>query len=183
MRKGDQLCILRAEVKTEADALNLLRLVGALTAIGVPLDDDCPYLETRELVEGAERRLVTWTLKAKSICGQHDARKLIEAWHDPVWTTQNAEHPFAYITTAFRNAGLLAAEIGRLAPVALKLARENRQAFEDEYLLPFELELPVTAMFTAMQQLENNLTAIEAAQIEVITRPSGSKKEPTPPPN
>ena len=66
---------------------------------------------------------------------------------------------------------------------AAKLARENRQAFEDEYLLPFELDLPVTAMFTAMQQLEQNLTAIEAAQIEAITRPSGSKKEPTPPPN
>ena len=66
---------------------------------------------------------------------------------------------------------------------AVKLARENREAFEEEYLLPFELELPVTAMFTAMQQLENNLTAIEAAQIEVVTRPSGSKKEPTPPPN
>ena len=66
---------------------------------------------------------------------------------------------------------------------AAKLAREDRQAFEDEYLLPFELDLPVTAMFTAMQQLEQNLTAIEAAQIEAITRPSGSKKEPTPPPN
>ena len=66
---------------------------------------------------------------------------------------------------------------------AVKLARENRQAFEDEFLLPFELELPVTAMFTAMQQLENNLTAIEAAQIEVVARPKGSGKEPTPPPN
>ena len=66
---------------------------------------------------------------------------------------------------------------------AVKLAREDRQAFEDEYLLPFELELPVTAMFTAMAQLENNLTAIEAALIEVVTRPSGSKKEATPPPN
>ena len=66
---------------------------------------------------------------------------------------------------------------------AVKLARENRQAFEDEYLLAFELELPVTAMFTAMTQLENNLTAIEAAQIEAVTRPTGSKKEPTPPPN
>ncbi len=54
---------------------------------------------------------------------------------------------------------------------AVKLARENRQAFDDEYLLPFELELPVTAMFTAMQQLEDNLTAIEAAQIEVIISP------------
>ena len=65
---------------------------------------------------------------------------------------------------------------------AVKLAREDRQAFEDEYLLPFELELPVTAMFAAMQQLESNLTAIEAAQIEVLSRPSG-KKEPTVPPN
>ena len=76
MKKGDQLCILRAEVKTDADALNLLRLVAALTAIGIPLDD-CPYLETRELIENVERQLVTWTLKAKSICGQHDARN---AW-------------------------------------------------------------------------------------------------------
>ena len=66
---------------------------------------------------------------------------------------------------------------------AVKLARENRQAFEDEYLLPFELELPVTAMFTAMQQLENNLTAIEAAQIEVISRPGSGRKESSPPPN
>lgn len=65
---------------------------------------------------------------------------------------------------------------------AVKLAREDRQAFEDEYLLPFELDLPVTAMFAAMQQLESNLTAIEAAQIEVLSRPSG-KKEPTAPPN
>ena len=66
---------------------------------------------------------------------------------------------------------------------AVKLARENREAFEEEYLLPFELELPVTAMFTAMTQLENNLTAIEAAQIEVISRPGGRSKEAQPPPN
>ena len=66
---------------------------------------------------------------------------------------------------------------------AVKVARENREAFEEEYLLPFELELPVTAMFTAMQQLEENLTAIEAAQIEVLPKPKGSGKEPTPPPN
>jgi hypothetical protein len=66
---------------------------------------------------------------------------------------------------------------------AVKLARENRQAFEDEYLLAFELELPVTAMFTAMTQLESNLTAIEAAQIEVIARPGGRSKEAQPPPN
>ena len=66
---------------------------------------------------------------------------------------------------------------------AVKLARENREAFENEYLLPFEMELPVTAMFAAMQQLEDSLGAIEAAQIEVVARPKGSGKEPTPPPN
>ena len=119
MQKGDQLCILRAEVKTDADALNLLRLVAALTTLGIPLDDDCPYLETRELIENSERRLVTWTLKARSVCGQHEARKLIEAWHDPVWTTQHADHPFAYIKTAFQTASLLGAEVLRLAPVAI----------------------------------------------------------------
>lgn len=41
----------------------------------------------------------------------------------------------------------------------------------------------VTAMLTAIQQLEENLTAIEAAQIEVLPKPKGSGKEPTPPPN
>ena len=66
---------------------------------------------------------------------------------------------------------------------AVQLARENHQAFEDEYLLPFELELPVTAMFAAMHQLEESLGAIEAAQIEVVARPKGTGKEPTPPPN
>jgi hypothetical protein len=65
---------------------------------------------------------------------------------------------------------------------AAKLARENHEQFEEEYLLPFELELPVTAMFQAMMQLEENLTSIEAAQIEVMAKPGG-KKEAQPPPN
>jgi hypothetical protein len=101
MRKGDQLCILRAEVKTDADANNLLRLVGALTAIGVALDDDCAYLETRELIESRERRLVTWTLKARSACGEYDTRKLIDAWHDPAWTRENPEQTARHSTTNF----------------------------------------------------------------------------------
>ncbi len=66
---------------------------------------------------------------------------------------------------------------------AVKLARENRAAFEEEYLLPFELELPVTAMFETMNQLEQSLVSIEAAQVEVLQRPGGGKKEATPPPN
>lgn len=46
-------------------------------------------------------------------------RKFFEAWDDPAWAAQNNEHPFACIATAFRNAGLLATEIARLAPAAL----------------------------------------------------------------
>ena len=67
---------------------------------------------------------------------------------------------------------------------AVKTARENRAAFEEEYLLPFELELPVTAMFETMHQLEQSLVSIEAAQIEVLPRPGGRSKEvASPPPN
>ena len=70
-----------------------------------------------------------------------------------------------------------------LVKKAVKIARENRAAFEEEYLLPFELDLPVTAMFETMAQLEKSLVSIEAAQIEVLDRPGGGKKEATPPPN
>jgi hypothetical protein len=67
---------------------------------------------------------------------------------------------------------------------AVKLAREDRAAFEEQYLLPFEMELPVTAMFETMTQLEKSLASIEAAQIEVIQRPGGRSKEvANPPPN
>ena len=69
-----------------------------------------------------------------------------------------------------------------LVKKAVKLAREDRAAFEEQYLLPFELELPVTAMFETMRQLEKSLTAIEAAQVEVISKPGG-KKDAQPPPN
>ena len=67
---------------------------------------------------------------------------------------------------------------------AVKTARENRAAFEEEYLLPFELDLPVTAMFETMHQLDQSLVSIEAAQIEVLPRPGGRSKEvASPPPN
>ena len=135
MKKGDQLCILRSEVITDADTINLLRLVGALTAIGVALDDDCPYLETRELTESRERRLVTWTLKARSACGEYDTRKLIDAWHDPAWTRENPEHPFAYIKTAFQNAALLAAQVlgSDLAYMGTKFIATHESMAAPEY--------------------------------------------------
>jgi hypothetical protein len=66
---------------------------------------------------------------------------------------------------------------------AAKLARENRAAFEDEYLLPFELELPVEAMMEAVQQIEAHVEAVAAAQIEVLPKPGKGGKAEQPPPN
>lgn len=79
----------------EIARVNTLQLIAALTALGILLDEECPYLETRGLIEPRERRLVIWTLKAQSECGRFNTRKMIVARHDLHWTTRNAEHPFA----------------------------------------------------------------------------------------
>jgi hypothetical protein len=66
---------------------------------------------------------------------------------------------------------------------AVRVAREDRSAFDEQYLLPFEMELPVTAMFEAMNQIERSLASIEAAQVEVLQKPGASRSEAQPPPN
>src|ERR1051325_9843429 len=147
MKKGDQLCILRVDGADAPLFANTLQLVAALTALGIALDDECPYLETRELIEERERRLVTWTLKAKSECGRFDTRKMIAAWHDPQWAAQNAEHPFAYIKAAFQNAAKLAEHTSALAPVAL-VRKGQRFA-----LVPFDATLERRKqLLTALEQ-------------------------------
>ena len=70
-----------------------------------------------------------------------------------------------------------------LVKKAVKVAREDRAAFEEQYLLPFEMELPVTAMFDAMSQIEKSLVSIEAAQVEVLQKPGAGKSEAQTPPN
>lgn len=53
---------------------------------------------------------------------------------------------------------------------AAKLAREDRGAFEDQYLLDFELNLPVGAMAKAVEQLAAGIEMIGAAQFETVPR-------------
>lgn len=67
---------------------------------------------------------------------------------------------------------------------AAKLAREDRAAFEDQYLLDFELNLPVGAMAKAVEQLAAGIEMIGAAQFETVPRDasSGGRQE-SPPPN
>jgi len=67
---------------------------------------------------------------------------------------------------------------------AVKLARKDRAAFEDDIQLPFELNLPVDVMVQAMEQIAGNAEQIAAAQFEAVPKdqsPAGPKD--TPPPN
>lgn len=66
---------------------------------------------------------------------------------------------------------------------AAKLARENREAFEDQYLLEFELNLPVGAMFQAVEQLAAGIEQVGAAQFETVPREDGGGRQESPPPN
>ncbi len=68
-------------------------------------------LEIRIVARHAQEVRVLLQLKENGLLGPRHSMTH-GSWHDPVWTTQNAEHQFAYIATAFRNAGLLAAESG-----------------------------------------------------------------------
>ena len=66
---------------------------------------------------------------------------------------------------------------------AAKLAREDRAAFEDQYLLDFELNLPVGAMAQAVEQLAAGIDQVGAAQFETIPREDGVSRQESPPPN
>lgn len=67
---------------------------------------------------------------------------------------------------------------------AAKLAREDMTAFEDQYLLDFELNLPVGAMAQAVEQLASGIEHVGAAQFETVPREDGSGgRVETPPPN
>ena len=68
---------------------------------------------------------------------------------------------------------------------AAKVARQDMEAFEDQYLLDFELALPVGALTQAVEQLAAGIDHVAVAQFEAVPRESGSGGAPkeTPPPN
>ena len=66
---------------------------------------------------------------------------------------------------------------------AAKLAREDMAAFEDQYLLDFELNLPVGAMAQAVEQLATGIDQVGAAQFETLPREDGGARPESPPPN
>jgi hypothetical protein len=123
MQRGDKLIIIR-----NVDAT----MVAALTALGIPLDSDCPYQETRELIDGREERVVTWVLKPASACARFNTQEMIRAWADSSFAKVNPEHPFAYIKQAFENRTRIEETTTAQSPLAL-IRKGKRIA-----LIPFD---------------------------------------------
>jgi hypothetical protein len=145
MEKGDQLCILR-DHSEDPRSSEITRLVAALVALGIPLDPECGYIETREIVNGWEQRVVTWTLRARSDCGRYDTRRMIAAWSDDAWIKAYSEHPLAYLKAALGNLEAIGAQMKRQAPLAL-IRKGTRIA-----LIPFD---------ATPERREQLLTALE----------------------
>lgn len=131
MQRGDKLIIIRDVDANPATSL-IPAMVAALTALGIPLDTDCPYQETREMIDGREQRVVTWVLKPASVCGRFETQAMLKAWGDEGFVKSNPEHPFAYIKQAFENRARIALTAAAQAPLAL-IRKGKRIA-----LIPFD---------------------------------------------
>ena len=131
MQRGDKLIIVR-EIDTDPASSEKTELIAALTALGIPLDGDCPFQETREMVDGREQRVVTWVLKPASVCGRFETQAILKAWDDPAFARNNPEHPFAYIKQAFENRARIARTAAAQSPLAL-IRKGKRIA-----LIPFD---------------------------------------------
>ena len=131
MQRGDKLIIIR-DVDANPAASHIPAMVAALTALGIPLDADCPYQETREMIDGREQRVVTWVLKPASVCGRFETQAMLKAWEDPAFAKNNPEHPFAYIKQAFENRARIGHAAATKAPLAL-IRKGKRIA-----LIPFD---------------------------------------------
>jgi hypothetical protein len=77
-----------------------LSLAAALLAIGIPFDEATPFITTKKL-DGSSETL--FFFKDVSMCGQYGTLQMINAWNDPNFHINNPEHPFAYISCAFKN--------------------------------------------------------------------------------
>ncbi len=128
MQRGDKLIVVR-DARAQPE---IAMMIAALVTLGIPLDDDCPYQETREIVNGREQRVSTWVLKSISVCGQFETQKMIDAWNEKTFCHDNPEHPMAYIKQAFVNHSRLTQAMQTQPPIAL-IRRGKRLA-----LIPFD---------------------------------------------
>ena len=131
MQEGDKICIVRETGVAPVSSDNT-EMVAALVTLGVPFYEAQPFLETREIVDGQEKRTVTWCLETKTADGRFKTRELIQWWRDDAWLHANPEHPLAYAKAAVANYRRLVAGIETSVPLAL--VRKGRKFA----LIPFD---------------------------------------------
>lgn len=76
-----------------------IRLVAALTAMGVPCD------ENHASVAAGDTRL--WRISDVSNCGKYKTSDLIVFWRDSQFHVRNPQHPFAFVKAALWNHKML----------------------------------------------------------------------------
>ena len=129
MQEGDKICIVR---ETDAVCSQNTAMIATLVTLGVPFYKPQPFLETREIIEGQEKRTMTWCLHPKSTDGRFKTHELIQWWHDESWLAANSEHPLAYAKAAVANYQRLVA--GTKSSVPLALIRKGKRFA----LIPFD---------------------------------------------
>jgi len=131
MQEGDKICIVR-ETGIDPVSSDNTEMVAALVTLGVSLYAAQPFLETREIVDGEEKHIVTWCLGTGTNDGRFKTRELIQWWSDEAWLLANPEHPLAYAKAAVANHQRLVAGVKTSVPLAL--VRKGRKFA----LIPFD---------------------------------------------
>lgn len=102
-------------------------LVNALTTLGVPLHPQAgmDYADFREAIpEGGVRRVLRWTLLAKSQDGKYKTTELIRWWNDADWLAKNPAHELAILKVGLTNMLKLAERIRSTPP--MNILRKGR---------------------------------------------------------
>ncbi len=118
MKEGDKICIVR-EMDVDPVTSENTSMVAALVTLGVPFYETQPFLETREITNGEEKRTMTWCLGTKTEDGRFKTCELIQWWKDDAWCHSNPDHPLSYAKAAVTNFQRLTAGISTSVPVAL----------------------------------------------------------------
>lgn len=96
-----------------------LSLAAALITLGVPLSDETPFVKIKS-VQGEQ---YTFYFEDVTACGQYRTIDLIKAWDNATFQEDEPEHPFAYISCAFKNREKLLDTVKQA--IALVLIQKN----------------------------------------------------------
>lgn len=97
-----------------AKATQDIRLLAALTAMGVPLGNP-PCLPT---IDKNGKEKWQFLLGVATMDGKYTTRQLIGFWSDDTFCKTNPDHPFAYICAAMRNHKSLLEAVKGIRPLA-----------------------------------------------------------------